>query len=246
MEVLADDAPDKASVEDVEDMLMEMRQFVNEHASNPSHEIFNDWSKRSSGTCERHFGSWNKAVVVAGRSPNQPSRLISEKDALDGLDNAAEQRIEYKIDGEDYVSPEGEAPPSTHITHIDSVDNLPPNDNFYKRNFDRTYTKLAVERGHDTVERARSGNSYDWDEVEETLTVLIEEEVEEEVGLDTNTIAREDEIPPNQYIKNRDDLPSPDRLRDRYGLRENWKYELDIEEERNANDVDVDPTDFGL
>jgi hypothetical protein len=239
MEVVADDAPDKASPEYIEDMLKELRQFVNEHDSNPSQRNFDDWSEdHSDGLHRNYFGSWNNAVEAVGGDPNTLRLPVSEEEALEALDEAAEQRIEYEVDGEEKVSPEGEAPMGQHLLYIDSVDNL-LSERSYSRKFKRTYTELVIERGHDTAGAEKS--EYDWDKVDETLKQVIKQRVYCR-ALDQHS--PQDEVPSNRYIDNHDDLPASDTVRDRYGPREDWPEEVGLEEERDANDVNVDLTDF--
>jgi hypothetical protein len=86
MDVVADDAPDKASPEYVSAMLRELRQFVNEHESNPSAKNLNDWSEHHSHTFHDYFGSWNNAVEAAGEDPNVENRPVSEEEVLQALD----------------------------------------------------------------------------------------------------------------------------------------------------------------
>jgi hypothetical protein len=325
MEVVADDAPDKASPEDVEAVLKELRQFVNEHDSSPSRRDFRDWSEHHSRTIyENHFGSWNSAVEVVGGDHNYQHNRTPKEEALQALDEAAEQRIEYKVDGENKVSPKGEAPPSSELQYIDSVDNLLSPDAYtkkfdptytelaierghdtaatpripkekalqaldeaaeqrieykvdgeekvspegeapmsqhlqhidsvdnllsrasYSRKFEGTYTELAIERGHDTVATSSAPESsverseYDWDKVNEKLKQAIDQEV---YCRALDEYSPPGEIPPDRYVDNHEDLPASDTV---HGRHDNLKQDLGLDEERNANDVNVDPTDFGL
>ena len=53
----------------------------------------------SSGTFERNFGTWNKAVVIAGLKPNLP---FTEKELLDDLKRVAKELEPVKLSWENY------------------------------------------------------------------------------------------------------------------------------------------------
>jgi hypothetical protein len=250
MNILDDDAPNKASPGNVRGMLQDLRRFLNEHDSNPGSEKFDDWSEGyTARSYASYFGSWNGAVEAAGGEPNDKNAPVSKDEALQAVGNASEQRLEYKIDGTEHVSPEGEAPPASHLQHIDSVDNLVSHQAFVQKlDEDDTYTQAAIRIGYDTAAPPSTGSGpsdnpdYDWDEVYEKLKEAIEEEV---YWRARDTWIPEDEIPSNIYIKQREDLPSLTALKGRLGPREEWPQELGLEEERNANDL-PDPSKFGL
>jgi hypothetical protein len=189
-------------------------------------------------------------VEAAGGEPNNKSAPVSKDEALQALDNASEQRLEYKIDGTEHVSPEDEAPPASHLQYIDSVDNLVNQQAFaQKLDEDDTYTQAAIRMGYDTAAPPSTGSGssdnpdYDWDKVDEKLKKAIEGEVYWRAG---KKRIPEGEIPSNGYIKQREDLPSLTAIKGRLGPREKWRQEVGLEEERDANDVDVDLSNFGI
>lgn len=144
------------------------------------------------------------------------------------------------------MSSKGEAPPCQALRHINSVENL-LTETTYSRKFDRTYTELAIDRGHDTVRPPSKGGGgrlervdYDWNEVDETLRGVITERV---FSRARDEYVPRGEIPPNRYINNHDDLPTASAIHKNYCPKDKWKEELGLEEER---DVNVDPSDFEL
>lgn len=232
-------------------MLQDLRRFLNEHDSNPGSEKFDDWSEGyTARSYASYFGSWNGAVEAAGGEPNDKNAPVSKDEALQAVGNASEQRLEYKIDGTEHVSPEGEAPSASHLQHIDSVDNLVSHQAFVQKlDEDDTYTQAAIRIGYDTAAPPSTGSGpsdnpdYDWDKVDEKLKKAIEEEV---YWRARDTWIPEGEIPSNGYIKQREDLPSPTAINRKRGPREEWRQELGLEEEQDANDVDVDLSNFDI
>lgn len=233
------------------EMLHALRRYGNEEGEPITINGFNEWdgSYFTAKNIRRALRNWTDAVKAAGFKSGQQTKgkdYPLEK-TIELIETAAEQRLEYKIDGESIVSPEAEAVPVSHFGHIDELD-LPCLPTVL-RVTGREYIELVEGLGYSHPQPSHSGRDpgrdYDWEEIEERLVNDIESHIEWRDGL---RVSKEGETPDWAYFESDPDFDYPSRtqLRRRFGSKDQWKEELGISEQRNADDVNVDPTDLGL
>jgi len=102
------------------------------------------------------------------------------------------------------------------------------------------------DRGYDHPDgrgAINSGEDIDWDEVRERLKSKIKQDFTWKGGLKRS---KEGAVPEDDFFSRNDEYPSPSAMGDRWGPKDKWPEELGIVDKNTAEDVDVDPTDWGL
>jgi|APHM01.1.fsa_nt_gi hypothetical protein len=152
------------------------------------------------------------------------------------LDEAARQKVEYEVDGEQKVSLRGVAPPGRDLPYID-IEGLPNHHSTLNFHLPKPYAQYVKQ---ETDWEPPSMPEYENDEFFPVLKEVIQTQ--------NHWSARDryipaGETPPAEYIDKHEDLPSYSTIKRRLGSKEDWLSEM---RDRNATDVNVDPTDFGL
>lgn len=241
MDVLVDDPPKDPSPEHTKDLIQHMRRFVDEHPSNPSRGNFDDWSDRydwsseySSVQMSDRFGSWNDAVEAVGGDTNSPvgmgAGVYEDSEVMSAFNKAAEQEVNYRVDGEEETCPRGVAPPASHLTHIDSIEGLPSAEETLERVFGKPYAQHVVE-DTDWVYPGHLPRDFDIDEAKETLRGIYES---------WDSKPHRSSEPTIRYINDHDDLPTYSALKEWLGPKEEWPVKLDLEEPTNADKLNLD------
>jgi hypothetical protein len=232
-------------------MMLDLRRYRNHKGSFPSHNEYRDWedARYSLTEMRNFFGPWNNAMRAVGGPTNftEPkNKKNSRKDIKDGIIALAEIELEYKVEGESFVSNEGQAVPAHHIEHIDldrfDLDMEPTSYMSINRKLDRSYVEFVQHKGFSHPSYGKSNGiseEYDWQDVKQELI----EDIQKDFTW-RNQRFKEDEVPPPRYFDASDKYPRMQTMRDRFGKREEWPEELGIRESRNATDVNVDITDF--